>query len=429
MFTDAAEMLHICVEKSADARPGIHPPTSVLAQWAQISNPSNPSETRGWGLTILCIILFTLTFATVTARLWARIIVRNTAGLDDAVIVAAMLPTLGLAVATALGSQRYGFDRHAWDLSPEMATSSRKVTLAIEACYIGSTGLTKISILLFYRRMSAGSVSPAFRFIVHASIASVVAYMIAFLLVGSLGCKPLEAFWLQANTEWAMTHQPGVTYTCINEGAMLLAASGISIIQDFLACGLPVVLFWKLQLPRRQKIALGAIFGVGFFLCITGILRMYYIHRIFYTTYDVTWAAWEAWIWTVTEAHVAIICASAPALKIFVKRYLSSFPSMSRSLRPSRPGKTGYTTHYGQDESASGMVTANTHRQRGKGVELGGISVRRSVEVDYRSMSVGAEEKGSVPGSLSDTEVESQTERRPNSSWLSIHPKRSRGNL
>jgi hypothetical protein len=49
----------------------------------------------------------------------------------------------------------------------------------------------------------------------------------------------------------------------MNEPANVLAASAISIIQDFLACGLPIILFWKLKLPRRQKVALAAIFSVG----------------------------------------------------------------------------------------------------------------------------------------------------------------------
>jgi hypothetical protein len=411
---------------------GIHPPVSVLSEWTKISDPSNPSQTRGWGLAVLCIVLFALTLATVVARLWARFMVRHTAGIDDAVIVAAMFPTAGLAVATALGSKLYGFDRHAWDLSPEMAVDSRKVTLAIEACYIGSTGLTKISILLFYRRMSAGTVSKGFRFIVHASIASVIAYMIAFLLAGSLGCRPLEAFWLQANMQWAMTHIPGETYTCIDEGALLLAASGISIVQDFLVCGLPMMLFWKLQLPKKQKIALAAIFGVGFFLCITGILRMYYIHHIFYETYDVTWAAWEAWMWTVTEAHVAIICASAPALKTFAKRYMSNFSSGMSRWRTGTQGaykrSEGYTaSEYQRNTSHSAIHTANGERQRSRALELGGISVTREVEVDYRSMTGGTRKES---GSLSDEErMCVEPEQKAKESWLRIDSERLRGDI
>lgn len=182
---------------------------------------------------------------------------------------------------TYLGVRLYGFDRHTWDLTPEMAVQSRKVriceidvfhmsntttkiTMAIESFYVVATGLTKISILLFYRRIADGSISRWFRIAVLSSITFVAAYMVAFLLALYLGCRPFNSYWNSVNINWIATHVEGVDYVCFNEGADDLVASIISIIQDFLACGMPTLLFWKLRLPRRQKIALGGIFGVGF---------------------------------------------------------------------------------------------------------------------------------------------------------------------
>jgi hypothetical protein len=141
---------------------------------------------------------------------------------------------------------------------------SRKASLAIESFYIASTSMTKVSILLFYRRMATGSVSPLFRFAVRAAIASVIAYGITFQLTLYLGCRPLNAYWNQVNINWIPTHTEGVDYYCFNELASVLSSTAISIVQDFITCGLPTILFWKLQLPIRQKVALGALFGVGF---------------------------------------------------------------------------------------------------------------------------------------------------------------------
>jgi hypothetical protein len=392
----------------------------VLAEWAKIANPEHPSETRGWGLAALSIVLFTLAFMTVCARLWARFLVRHTAGIDDVLIVLATIFTAGLALSTALGSRFYGFDRHAYDLTPAMAIDSRKITLAMEATYMASTGLTKISILFFYRRMSNGTVSNVFRTIVFASIASVAAYMIAFLLVGSLGCNPLSAFWQQADVQWAATHPAGQAYHCVNEAAVLLTASGVSILQDFLTCGLPLLLFWKLQLPQQQKIALAAIFGIGFFLCITGCLRMYYIQKIFFTTYDITWAAYDVWIWTVVEAHLAIICASAPALKIFVQRYLSTFSLTGTASQRKYSRKAGYS---GQNSLAYGTTsTANLDGPHQGGEEMRGISVTKAVDIEPKNMSE-TERKMSDEQSLSDEErVYGVPEPKSTSSWLYIDP-------
>jgi hypothetical protein len=53
-------------------------------------------------------------------------------------------------------------------------------------------------------------------------------------------------------------------------------------------------------------------------------MRTYYAIYVYYFTYDITWVAFYGWIWTALEADLAVICASAPALKIFFKRYFNS---------------------------------------------------------------------------------------------------------
>lgn len=150
--------------------------------------------------------------------------------------------------------------------------------MAIECLYVAATSLIRISILLFYRRMATGSVSKGFLWTVRGIIAFVVAYFIVFEVTLFTGCRPFNAFWNEVNPYWEASHE----YHCINEAGNLFAASIVSVVQDFVVCFMPTILFWKLQLPRKQKIALGAIFGVGFLLCIAGVLRIYYIFYTFY---------------------------------------------------------------------------------------------------------------------------------------------------
>jgi hypothetical protein len=70
---------------------GVHPPLSVIEEWAKISSPGHPSELRGWGLVIVVIVVYTIALLTVGARLWARLVLLRNQGLDDALIVAAMV--------------------------------------------------------------------------------------------------------------------------------------------------------------------------------------------------------------------------------------------------------------------------------------------------------------------------------------------------
>jgi hypothetical protein len=70
--------------------------------------------------------------------------------------------------------------------------------------------------------------------------------------------------------------------TCRNEGALIVACAAISLVQDLIICMLPVLLIWNLQISKRQKIGLFAIFGVGLITCICGILRTYYATKLYY---------------------------------------------------------------------------------------------------------------------------------------------------
>jgi hypothetical protein len=86
-------------------------------------------------------------------------------------------------------------------------------------------------------------------------------------------------------------------------------------------------------------------------ICIVGIVRLVFTSAVYYQTYDVTWASQPIWLWTAVELHGAIICASAPALKVFFDRFFRiiatqtgtsqsqrSRPDGSRRLRDTEEG-------------------------------------------------------------------------------------------
>lgn len=65
-------------------------------------------------------------------------------------------------------------------------------------------------------------------------------------------------------------------------------------------------------------------------------MRTYYAIYIYYGTYDITWYAFYAWIWTALEADLGVICASAPALKVFFRRYFNLPTNLSNKSGPPR---------------------------------------------------------------------------------------------
>jgi hypothetical protein len=134
--------------------------------------------------------------------------------------------------------------------------------MVIEALYLVSTGLTKMSILLFYRRLVPSTVSSTFVWSTRAVIFSVLAYIAIFGIILLKGCAPMNAFWNQVDPAWKRLHAG--QYKCLDEPALLFAVNITSIIQDFLTFLMPMMLFWNLRLPTRQKVILQGLFGIGF---------------------------------------------------------------------------------------------------------------------------------------------------------------------
>lgn len=130
---------------------------------------------------------------------------------------------------------------------------------AIELAYMASTSLIKISILCFYRRLANGSISRTFVYCVWGSIAFVVAYFVAFTGAIIFTCSPVQGYWRMFDLMWRLENE----MKCHNEGATIVAVVVVSTIQDLFICALPIFLVWNLQIPKRQKAALIALFALG----------------------------------------------------------------------------------------------------------------------------------------------------------------------
>jgi hypothetical protein len=77
-----------------------------------------------------------------------------------------------------------------------------------------------------------------------------------------VGCRPLNAYWMQVKPQWLEANQG--KYSCYDEAAYIVWIAVFSMVTDFLACLLPMSLFFSLHMNWRRKAALAAIFGSGF---------------------------------------------------------------------------------------------------------------------------------------------------------------------
>jgi hypothetical protein len=150
-----------------------------------------------------------------------------------------------------------------------------------------------------------------------------------------------------------------------------------TIFTDILVYVLPMPVLWHVRLPLTQRIGLLALFGLGLFVCVAGILRTYYIYYVVYETFDVTWEGYNLWIWTALETHLGIIGGSIPSLKplFFKVSNSSAYGSGSRkSVRLSgsmEPRKLVRRSSKGEQiEMTSAMSSDITYPPKARTAEM-----------------------------------------------------------
>ncbi|EER26245.1 hypothetical protein D8B26_003399 [Coccidioides posadasii str. Silveira] len=338
---------------------GFHPPKEVMLSWPP-RNYVNP-EQRGDGVVILTGVFGVLMLIVVGLRLWVRFRMQREPGVDDYIIAAAVLPAIGLAVCMGLINPLHEGYRHIWDTPIQNFVAIIKLNWIAQVFFLFSNILTKISVLVLYMRVIKGTANKIFLNVVRGAIGILVAYATSGIVLLCLQCKPITAYWDQFN----LLNPPKGKYTCWDEGILPLYAVIFNVFTDLMVTCLPMFLFVQLKMPFREKMSLAAVFGMGFIVCISGMIRIYYYYTIFYRTYDITWVAYEVWIWTVVECNLGIICASIPPLRPLFKRFLrgtlygSGYPQNSYSSRSKNTTNPG--DHFEQDAQSYHLRNTPRH--------------------------------------------------------------------
>ncbi|OAG04054.1 uncharacterized protein CC84DRAFT_1050559, partial [Paraphaeosphaeria sporulosa] len=106
---------------------------------------------------------------------------------------------------------------------------------------------------------------------------------------------------------------------CNNLVATYFSTASINILTDTVILVMPLRAFWQLQLHPRKRWALIAVFLVGGIAVLASIVRIYALYTYTYTK-DVAYDAIFILLLSQIEVNVAIISASAPALRPLFKK-------------------------------------------------------------------------------------------------------------
>lgn len=197
--------------------------------------------------------------------------------------------------------------------------------------FLASTSFTKISVLLFYRRLVKGTYNRVWRYMTIGAIIFTALYGSGFIISLVVNCSPTEAYWRAYDpyytTDW---HCTDTTYLNPIAGAL-------SVVSDIYSVILPMAIVRNFDIARRKKLALYAVFSLGLLGAAAGCVRAYYLTRLG-TEYDQFWIGFDVLLWSDLECQLAIICASIPVLRVLFRRYLQG--PLSRFTHSSSHGRS-----------------------------------------------------------------------------------------
>ncbi|KAK0663734.1 hypothetical protein DIS24_g1139 [Lasiodiplodia hormozganensis] len=218
---------------------------------------------------------------------------------------------------------------HAWEIPLEHYNLYNLLIMCASVLYAPTQGFAKLSLLLFYRRLAPFT---WFRAAIYVVMFVVVAYTLGIMFSLIFPCKPVAS-------NWDVT----IEGECINKAGIYIATAVINIATDLALLVLPIPVLVRLQIPRLEKVALIAMFGVGSMTCITSVVRLIILIPML-TDLDQTWAVSIPCVWILVEANLVVICGCLPIVRKFARHVAPKLFSYGSSPGPSD----------GDDPSSSG---------------------------------------------------------------------------
>jgi hypothetical protein len=130
-------------------------------------------------------------------------------------------------------------------------------------------------------------------------------------------CRPYHA-------AWDMSVYPR---QCVSEHVDVIVShlgSSMNIATDLLLSIAPMLIFWNLRRPLRERILICSLTSIGLFATFASIMKVAVITQ--WTEADDRWAtAVSIATWTITEQFVSILAACSPSLKKPIEVLLNKF--------------------------------------------------------------------------------------------------------
>ncbi|KAI8945137.1 hypothetical protein F4801DRAFT_569430 [Xylaria longipes] len=301
---------------------------------------------------IIVVALISTAFATIALvlRVWARNFQRFGMMADDYLMVVALIFTYGTLVITILGAKA-GAGRHVWALHPQEVSQVFKLLYSYTFIYAGSVSFTKLSILLFYRRLFERG-SKWFHIRLGFAAFFTTGYLLSIWSVAAALCQPVEFFW---------TKFLGANGKCLDINASFLSLTVLNLVADLLVLVVPIPEILALQMSPKKKLGVCGVMLLGGLVCVVSAVRIWAFYQ-FTVEIDLTWVQANVFLLSSVEPAFGIVSACLPSLRPLYRRarakitgkesHGSSAGTWYATSKASRIGNS--YVRFGDDTSRSG---------------------------------------------------------------------------
>ncbi|KAH7324968.1 hypothetical protein B0I35DRAFT_172808 [Stachybotrys elegans] len=259
-------------------------------------------------------MLLSLALLLTILRLFLRLVLQRTRlTLSDWLLVASCLDGIALFTTDTL-AYRLGGMADDWDPNQPVDEQIALMKVSFAGNYFYDTGiyLPKLALLALYYRLVPPTM-PTLRKVLYAVTGIVACFAITTIFV--------DTFWCGANVSvnWDLDG------TCSSFTSMDITRIdwSMNIVSDILIFSLPFPLLRGLQISKRYRVGLLAIFSSGIITLAANISRFVTIQAIH------SWT--NVYVLSMTELVAAIIVVCLPALKSLVRRGVEVRSSAKRS--------------------------------------------------------------------------------------------------
>ncbi|KAI1502901.1 hypothetical protein F5X99DRAFT_407707 [Biscogniauxia marginata] len=271
----------------------------------------NTADYHGYTEINLNACLISLSTVIYGLRIYNRAFMTKTLGLDDGIATIAYL-LLVVQSAMDINAVSFGSGAHI-SLLPVPLLSKFFNSLAIQILiYFWAVAMVRFAILAFLPRISNDKSTRSTSWVIAVVILAQTVTVVVYRLTE---CTPIGDNFKPTNT-------PGLHCVgLVAHNKMMVGHAAASVVIDLALLFLPIWVVYTKMMWSQRTVQIILILSVGFFVVITGIVRLILMVTLDFAS-DVTYQMATLGIWTNLEGHIGLWCGCFPALQPILRAAL-----------------------------------------------------------------------------------------------------------